>query len=55
MRGQVALNVIIKLRFFNQHIKGTKWISGRVLDSKQKACEYGPHKHHCVVSLSKTH
>ena len=33
LRGQIALNVIDKLSFFNQHIKGTQWLSDRVLNS----------------------
>ena len=30
---------------------GAQWLSGRVLDSRPG----GPHRHHCVMFLSKTH
>ena len=42
-------------------IKGTlqspfaQWLSGRVLDSRPRDCGFEPHRHHCIVSLSKTH
>ena len=32
---------------------GAKWLSGRVLDSRQKGRGFEPHQRHCVVSLSK--
>ena len=32
---------------------GAQWLSGRVLDSRPKGCGFEPHRHHCVVSLSK--
>ena len=32
---------------------GAQWLSGRVLDSKQRGHGFEPHRHHCVVSLSK--
>ena len=34
---------------------GGQWLSGRVLDSRQKGPGFEPHQRHCVVSLSKTH
>ena len=34
---------------------GVQWLSGRVLDSRQKGRGFEPHRYHCVVSLSKTH
>ena len=34
---------------------GAQWLSGRVLDSRLRGCGFQPHRHHCVVSLSKTH
>ena len=34
---------------------GAQWLSGRVLDSRQKGRRFEPHRRHCVVSLSKTH
>ena len=33
--------------------KGAQWLSGRVLDSRPKGRGFEPHRHHCVVSLSK--
>ena len=30
-------------------------LSGRVLDSRSRDHGFKPHRHHCVVSLSKTH
>ena len=34
---------------------GAQWLSGRVLDSRQSGHRFEPYRHHCVVSLSKTH
>ena len=31
----------------------TRFLSGRVLDSRQRGHRFKPHPHHCVVSLSK--
>ena len=31
------------------------WLSGRVLDPRPRGCGFEPHRHHSVVSLSKTH
>ena len=36
-------------------MKGTQWLSGRVLDSRPRGRGLEPHRRHCVVSLSKTH
>ena len=33
---------------------GAQWLSGRVLDSRQRDLGFEPHQHHCVVSFSKT-
>ena len=30
-----------------------QWLSGGVLDLRQRSCGFKPHKCHCVVSLSK--
>ena len=30
-----------------------QWLSGRVLDSRPRGRWFQPHRHHCVVSLSK--
>ena len=32
---------------------GAQWLSGRVLDSRQRGRRFEPHRRHCVVSLSK--
>ena len=32
---------------------GAQWLSGRVLDLRPRGCGFEPHRHHCVVSLSK--
>ena len=34
---------------------GKQWLSGGVLDSRSRGCEFEPHWRHCVVFLSKTH
>ena len=33
--------------------QGAQWLSGRVLDSRPRGRGFGPHRRHCVVSLSK--
>ena len=33
--------------------KGAQWLSGRMLDSRQRGRGFEPHRRHCVVSLSK--
>ena len=32
---------------------GAQWLSGRVLDSRQRGRGFEPHRRYCVVSLSK--
>ena len=34
---------------------GAQWLSGRVLDSRQRGSGFESHRRHWVVSLSKTH
>ena len=34
-------------------IFGVQWLSGRVLDLRPRGSGFEPHRHHCVVSLSK--
>ena len=34
-------------------IMGAQRLSGRVLESRQRGRGFEPHRHHCVVSLSK--
>ena len=36
-------------------VRGGQWLSGRVLDSRQRGRGFEPHRRHCDVSLSKTH
>ena len=36
------------------YIKRVQWLSGRVLESRVRGCRFKPHRHHCIVSLSKT-
>ena len=36
-----------KIRCF----KVMMWLSGRVLDSRQRGCGFEPHQRHCVVVL----
>ena len=38
-----------------QKNQGAQWLSGRVLDLRQRGRRFEPHLCHCVVSLSKTH
>ena len=38
----------------NNH-QGAQWLSGRMLDLRLRGRGFEPHRHHCVVSLSKTH
>ena len=40
------------LKYHAEHV-GVQWLSGRVLDSRPKGRGLEPHRHHCVVSLSK--
>ena len=32
-------------------VQGAQWLSGRVLDSKQRGCRFQPYQRHCVVVL----
>ena len=36
-------------------LMGVQWLSGRVLDSRLRGRVFEPHRHHCIVALSKTH
>ena len=38
---------------FRDKSMGAQWLSGRVLDSRPKGHRFEPHRHHCIVSLSK--
>ena len=35
--------------------KEVQWLCGTVLDSRPRGDGFGPHRRHCVVSLSKIH
>ena len=35
--------------------RGVQWLSGRVLEARQRGCKFEPHWVNCIVSLSKTH
>ena len=55
-------HILVSEKFVDVHIfpleqthMGAQWLSGRVLDSRPKGRRFDPHRHHCVVSLSKTH
>ena len=34
-------------------LQGVQWLSGRVLELRPRRCGFEPHRHHCVVILSK--
>ena len=38
---------------YHMSMQGAQWLSGRVLDSRQRGRGFEPHWRHCVVSLSK--
>ena len=38
---------------YHWYLMGGQWLSGRVLDSRRRGHGFEPHRHHCVVSLSK--
>ena len=42
------------LCFSSWAVEGAQLLSGRVLDSRPRGRGFEPHRHHCVVSLSKT-
>ena len=37
--------------FLTLDFEGAQWLSGRVLDSRQKGSGFEPHRRHCVVVL----
>ena len=41
------------LLLYYSSTEGAQWLCGRVLDSRQKGRGFEPHRHHCIVSLSK--
>ena len=45
----------IKRCYYGVIGRGAQWLSGRALDPRPKGGGFEPHKHPCVVSLSKTH
>ena len=36
-------------------LKGAQWLSGRVPVLELRGCGFEPHRHHCIVSMGKTH
>ena len=53
MQTTVGLSMYCPVKTHVQTVQ-TQWLSGRVLDSKQRGCGFEPHRRHCVVSLSKS-
>ena len=50
----LGLNCLLRQnRKKNNIVLGAQWLSGRVLDSRPRGRGFEPHRHHCVVSLSK--
>ena len=43
------------LRILSLWVQGMQWLSGRVLVSRSRSYRFEPHRHRCIVSLSKTH
>ena len=52
---QMSMPGKCSFRYSKTCLKGTQWLSGRVLDWRPRGCGFEPHPRHCVVSLSKTH
>ena len=52
LNNSVEVSYKIFLRNFYASLKA-QWLSGRVLDSRPRGRGFQPHRHHCVVSLSK--
>ena len=48
-------NKVISTSSRRINVEGAQWLSGRVLDSRQRDRVFEPHWRHCVVSLNKTH
>ena len=57
-----VINTVVKVqRYMNSQLEKAKGTvkplsrerSGRVLDSRLRGCGFEPHRHYCVVSLSK--
>ena len=46
------MSLIIEIIMLMERV-GAHWLSGRVLDSRQRGRGFDPHRRHCVVSLSK--
>ena len=53
LKGLESGHHIIIGILINMQVQGAQWLSGRVLDLRPKGCGFEPHRHHCVVSLSK--
>ena len=40
---------IFEWPFYTSFTEGAQWLSGRVLDSRQKGCGFEPLQRHCIV------
>ena len=52
LRERDAMSLIIEIIMSMEHV-GAHWLSGRVLDSRQRGRGLDSHQRHCFVSLSK--
>ena len=50
----MLLSVCLFAQFVFQYgLQVEQWLSGRVVDLRQRGCGFKPHRRQCVVSLSK--
>ena len=47
------MHLLLNNLFWKKTVKWVKWLSGRVLDSRQRGRGFEPHWRHCIVSLRK--
>ena len=55
MLVSVSINKLLNRRVCFNIKEGAQWLSGSLHDSRPRGPRFEPHRHHCVVSLSKTH
>ena len=53
--GNHSVHYVSKGERSGSVVECSQWLSGRVLDLRQRGHRFEPHCRHCVVSLSKTH
>ena len=53
LTSNFSLTLSIFEESFQISYNGAHWLSGRVLDLRPRGYRFEPHRHHCVVSLSK--